>query len=582
MYKIHLITIFMLFNTLCFGQFSFMQFYSDLDGFPAYFEDVINEFDSLPEVTSVKLIKVTNPFTVQDSGRVRFTTNGDLPTRILKPLAADYIDSVKYKWRGVSYDTLLDVTIIKNTSGICGTVIDRVNNDFYRIMPLDSVYSALLKVEHMDFECNHDPVEGIPDLTEENCEDFCPGHLDILFLIPPNVTITDPESLFGLMISDLEAAFKNSNIPHTVDFVYANTSWDDFTADECQIDAKAISANATINALKNSLGADVVVMIAPKQQYSMSLSALACVAEIGPLEEYSTAIVPLDLVLSNHIFVHEIGHLYGGLHFQGRYFVPVADCASSHTIFDLDVETLMGIHEPRILHFSDPEINYLGYATGSADENNAGRIRATGCRVADFTPSLNVNPIITSSVNSCLSGEIDLISQLDDENVNYVFEWYWNLSGIFSGSNPDYYLGSGANITITEPISDPCINYFIHLKIKLFGSEIARTTIVQRGGICSENVWCEESESSRSSGNVGFNSLDKMHVFEMEHNIQQISKGKKMYQIYNVYGQFIKEFIDPEEVKLMRYYLPAGMYVILVKENHNIVKTYKFTTINAY
>lgn len=32
----------------------------------------------------------------------------------------------------------------------------------------------------------------------------------------------------------------------------------------------------------------------------------------------------------------------------------------------------------------------------------------------------------------------------------------------------------------------------------------------------------------------------------------------------------------------MRYYLPAGMYVILVKENHNIVKTYKFTTINAY
>jgi hypothetical protein len=39
---------------------------------------------------------------------------------------------------------------------------------------------------------------------------------------------------------------------------------------------------------------------------------------------------------------------------------------------------------------------------------------------------------------------------------------------------------------------------------------------------------------------------------------------------------------NPEEVKLMRYYLPAGMYVILVKENHNIVKTYKFTTINAY
>src|SRR5690606_23635140 len=129
--------------------------------------------------------------------------------------------------------------------------------------PLDTVHSVLLEVDHTDFSCDISHVQaGSSGVNDENCEDVCLGHLDILFLIPPSVQIADPVSTFDLWISDLEAAFQNSNIGNTVSYAYANTTWNSFS-NGCQDDALSISSNQSINTLKSTFGADVVVMIAP-------------------------------------------------------------------------------------------------------------------------------------------------------------------------------------------------------------------------------------------------------------------------------------------------------------------------------
>lgn len=289
----------------------------------------------MSEVNDVKVVKFKHPFAEQIDGKVLFNSNSSaFSTRILKTQTAKYTSPYKYKWRGVSYDRHFDITIIKNTSGICGTIIDMDNDKFYRIMPLDTVYSVLLEIEHQDFICSLEESETeLAGPAEENCEDVCPGHIDILFLLAPGVNIADPLSTFDLLISDLETAFQNSNIPHTVSYNFTNTTWSSFTINSCQSDAISISADTNINNLKNTFGSDLVVMIPPGTQYT---NIYACVADIGPISSQATSIIPEANLFRDYTFVHEIGHLFGALHYQDKPHPNLADCASSHAIFEID------------------------------------------------------------------------------------------------------------------------------------------------------------------------------------------------------------------------------------------------------
>lgn len=306
-------------SIFCNAQTNFLYVFPSGDAKYTTFSTKITDIAVLGDVKNITIVKFKNPFVEQIESKLRFNSNvSTFPAKILQTESVKYSSPYKYKWRGVSYDKHFDITLIKNTSGICGTIIDIDNDKLYRIMPLDTVHSVLLEIDHTDFSCDisHDHTGSI-GANDENCEDVCLGHLDILFLIPPSVQIADPVSTFDLWISDLEAAFQNSNIGNTVSYAYANTTWNSFTNNACQQDAQSIGSTQSINVLKGVFGADVVVMIAPPSQYTSG--PLACVAEMGPRAESPIAIVPINLALDNHIFTHEIGHLYGGIHHHGAY-----------------------------------------------------------------------------------------------------------------------------------------------------------------------------------------------------------------------------------------------------------------------
>ncbi|KXK39074.1 MAG: hypothetical protein UZ09_BCD002001113 [Bacteroidetes bacterium OLB9] len=566
---------FLMFSNFCFAQTSFLHVYPSGDAKYGSFSTKITDIEVMGDVRNITIVKFKNPFIEQVDGKLRFNSNvTTFPSRILKTESVKYSSSYKYKWRGVSYDKHFDITLIKNSSGICGTIIDIDNDKFYRIMPLDTVHSVLLEVEHTDFSCDISHGQaGSTGVNDENCEDVCLGHLDILFLIPPSVQITDPVSTFDLWVSDLEAAFQNSNIRNTVSYAYANTTWNSFSK-WCQEDALLLSSNQSIKTLKSTFGADVVVMIAPPSQYVSG--PLACVAEIGPISDKSTAVVPINLALDNHIFTHEIGHLYGGIHHHGAYPPQqshlYASCASSHVINPLNVQTLMGIYQPRILHFSDPDISYLMYPTGTTTENNAGRIRATGCRVAAFTQSLNVNPIITATENNC---QLNLQAIVDQNNPDYTYEWYWNLTGIFAGSSPANFIATGITLNIPEPISDPCINYFLHLKVKLFGIEVANTTTTQKGGICTANVQCNPPVSFRPVHSFNINNIQHSNDRASDVTLNDIPL-KKTYRLFNIFGQLLGVYSHSDEISLKNSNLTQGLYILSTYEDGKIISSKKY------
>jgi hypothetical protein len=562
---------FLMISNFCNAQTNFLHVFPSGDAKYTTFSTKITDIAVMGEVRNITIVKFKNPFIEQIDGRLRFNSNvSTFPAKILKTESVKYSSPYKYKWRGVSYDKHFDITLIKNTSGICGTIIDIDNDKFYRIMPLDTVHSVLLEIEHTDFSCDiSQDHTGLTGANDENCEDICLGHLDILFLIPPSVQISDPVSTFDLWISDLEAAFQNSNIRNTVSYTYANTAWNSFTTNSCKFDAEQISSNQSINTLKSTFGADVVVMVAPPSQYVSG--PLACVAEIGPTSDKSTAVVPINLALDNHIFTHEIGHLFGGLHQQDRYYVPVADCASAHLITQLNVQTLMGISQPRILHFSDPAISFMTHPTGTTQENNAGRIRATGCRVGAFTPSLNVNPIISATENNC---QLNLQAIVDQNNPDYTYEWYWNLTGIFTGSTPANYIATGTTLNTPEPISDPCINYFLHLKVKLFGSEVANTTTTQRGGICSANVQCNPPVSFRPVHSFENNNIQ--HTIDLSSIVATNDiPVKREYRLFNIFGQLLGVYSHLDEISLKDSNFIQGLYILSTYEDGKIISSKK-------
>lgn len=237
----------------------------------------------------------------------------------------------------------------------------------------------------------------------------------------------------------------------------------------------------------------------------------------------------------------------------------------------------MGIHQQRILHYSDPEIEYLGYITGTTNENNAGRIRATGCRVADFTPSLSVNPIILATEDNC---KLDLQAIAENqEAAGYTFDWYWNKIGIFEGSNPNYYIDSGASLLIDKPEEDPCENYFIHLKVKLNGIEVANTTITQKGGICTSNVQCDPPVSSKPSNNDNVVNAYQHHYLNSSNNPEMNASSE--YRLYNIYGQLLATFYD--KIDYFHYsttHLRNGIYILTEFNENKVLKSEKYFITN--
>jgi hypothetical protein len=548
-------------------------------------------------VVDYQYVQINDIIGNQQDGKIIFSADS-ITNKNVRATKVEYDNSDQYSWHGSTYDGLFSMIINKNPNGFSGTIID--DEKLFRLFAIDSTKSIMLEFgdTNNQFLCSNEgsPSSASPAPTAfEDCDEICPGNIDILFLLPQEtqdwlVSEENYLSYIQLMISDLELAWGNSEVVHTVDFTWADFDWIDppNPDNKCQISAQNLADNQQAQILRNEHNADLVILLAPP--LTTWPDALACVAEIGPIASEAYGIVPIDVSFQYFSFVHEIGHLFGAQ--RSFSSISFGDCSFGHKLYfetgpftGYSIPTVMRKeHNLKIPYFSNPFVYYQGQATGVYDDyltgrsaNNAGRINETGCIISDFTPSNSINPFIQVSEENCL---LNLTAIVEPTNPLYSFSWKWSLDGLFTDSYPGQQLGIGYGSTISteQPIQQPCEIYFIQLTVSLFaspgvpGTVVATEVISKRGDICTDNVQdCDEI-----IGLIQQEDSNKIH----QSKIKNQTHDSKLFDIkedylFDIYGRLILNSTSNLEVESKLRMLPIGIYFLSKKSKNGKINSEK-------
>ncbi|MBL7796838.1 MAG: zinc-dependent metalloprotease [Saprospiraceae bacterium] len=155
----------------------------------------------------------------------------------------------------------------------------------------------------------------------------------------------------------------------------------------------------------------------------------------------------------------------------------------------------------RILHFSNPNVDFLGEPTGVYGDEpayNAQIIRNTGCPVSAYVASPEVKAMISGppklcgGINGAFSETIYYANILQPAQgfpgqPPYTVSWWWNETGVFTYQAPDELLGTGNQITLTDV---PACNYFtLHIRVRSDDGLYFTASKLIFTGLCEE---CQE------------------------------------------------------------------------------------------
>lgn len=219
-------------------------------------------------------------------------------------------------------------------------------------------------------------------------------------------------------------------------------------------DLGSLIINPTAQNLRNQYQADVVVLLTDGGYSGGDVRGASGTVTLETDKSYS--VVELWHATARKTFAHEVGHLYGCRHDNTPGSPSYAQGYNIKTLgFTSDRTIMVGksINENqaanRLLHFSNPNIQVGGKATGTNDENNAQRVIESHPLVGAFRPDpanpLNAfvdGPTWVSSPGgknyelyySCGSAPYTFSWQYSYDGVNYtlsnttsdVFTWYFS------------------------------------------------------------------------------------------------------------------------------------------------------------
>ncbi len=388
----------------------------------------------------------------------------------------------------------------------------QIDTRFFEIMPMKSGISTVREIEGNVFDsvdCLNPKGEKSVSAELNLCaNDYntCTATIDILVLLPPDATDW-LETRFGdnwlikalyvgIGTQSLNTAFINSDIPNkkaniileSFNMVYPSNIG-------CSSLLDALVSQAT--ARRNAIGADLVMLLTANADYSCGAGA-AC-AELGGFSNCDPSFAFTEIWWLFHprwTFMHEIGHLMGAGH--DRPDDDDSDCAHGWTIGDNRFQrTLMALWfgaqaptDTRILHYSNPDVEYNGDPTGTENDNNAKVIRNGACIVANYRHRFVFDARISSDDPwYCRSDEyFQLMADVQQPipigspgMPPYTYEWRWNYSGNFSGSNSTY-IGNTEFVTFPIPSGD-----HVWVLLKVTSSDRLTVTKLKNIGIYEDD-----------------------------------------------------------------------------------------------
>jgi Secretion system C-terminal sorting domain len=258
-----------------------------------------------------------------------------------------------------------------------------------------------------------------------------------------------------------------------------------------EADVLALPNDFDLQQLRTAFRADVVVVLSDEAGYG----TIAGIAIVGPSEPNAYAIADFDETFGPRwTLAHEIMHMFGARHNSelngGNNTLQT--CPRAWRFFDdlgQEQRTMLAFLPaegvgilPRILNFSNPDVEFNGVATGTGNDDNARAISNTACEVADFedSPIWQVSAYVPNNIcvetnPSFIVSTINVPPAIGWPGIPpYSIEWRWNTTGVFPTPSSGTLIGSNANQTVTTPTFVD----IMFIKLTVTASDFATQTFV--------------------------------------------------------------------------------------------------------
>ncbi|PHI18536.1 hypothetical protein CEQ90_17455 [Lewinellaceae bacterium SD302] len=536
-----------------------------------------------------------------------------------QPFYFEMDQEVDYVWMGKSIDNKHSLMLAGNAGMMSGFVFGETQN--WEILPVKSGYS-IIRSKDESFNppagCGLDSLSATIDSIEYNanvidlCEDNteCISTVDILVLVPQDVQQWygdefDPTPIGALaaglhlllghytfLFATFESGYENLRIRvsfRAVDYPYGPFS----VIDEVYFTLPQFTAN---NNLRNQYRADMVVLSTTQTFGNEFTFGAANVGELQSDNAWEAPCFDCAYAISNINFMstprwtlaHEIAHLFSGRHSRdrddfdvcGHGFMFSNEIGPNRTALATLTNNDQDNGESRALRFSNPDVDFEGFATGTVDDNNALVINNSACLIEDYYAS----PFLGVQIGN-LSGQVlcGLSGNVNSKNLTaeviqpafglpgtppYTYEWRWNDNGIFNSGNPGVVIGTASSITINTAYD--CPSFFVRLKITSSDGESATSTMTINSTLCSDCNGENSSESATGIEETYFKSVTETQLLKIYPNPakgQLIVSGANpndLIEIFNLQGQkiLVYKIANQGKVTISINDLKTGTYLL--------------------
>jgi hypothetical protein len=192
-----------------------------------------------------------------------------------------------------------------------------------------------------------------------------------------------PESEAELLVENINQALANSQVSHRVRMVgVEHIDWDE--TGNAQADRITIISDPQATALRNQYSADMVMVLTGSYG---SLYGISWLDQLN--DEHAYTLTAITSPPGRHTFAHEWAHNLGAKHDSPINSVYSPIFAHGYQFSNgITILGLLGGSGSRRLHYSNPDVEFNGVATGVVDlRDNAKQLDNQGCTIASYRTS---------------------------------------------------------------------------------------------------------------------------------------------------------------------------------------------------
>ncbi len=432
-----------------------------------------------------------------------------------RPIAfdADYVSSKtdgSYYWIGYSSDgSVFDISRFPDGS-YHGSIVDAPNGGKYQLISLSTTRCILVKYAPGTGGSSSCTVEGynesgdVENVTMVGDRTGCEVNLiRILFLHTPGADATgiNPSNVAGACINQLQAAANTSGILlGSLNYLAVGVLPFSFTeTNDIATDRLSVINSTTAQNLRNANHADLVVVLTASAYGTTLGTALPTVSSNDPSTPSTAfAIVVINAAVGpvgdGFTAVHEIGHLSATRHQVCNHSLcnvtgggcSTEDVRTHGHLFPVNGATIRTITTQAqcggtaIMRWSNPDVTFMGVATGNKFSNEASAIRLFAPHISCFRPAPpSGEPMFGLTIDGnptvCSSSAFGVYSaSVSSFNLVYPLTYSWEVSATGTGGFTQVGTGQQFILTSVAGLPNP---FFLRVTVTDYG---LRTSTTQR------------------------------------------------------------------------------------------------------